>query len=336
MQYRTLGRTGLQVSVVALGAGPVSGLMTGKDADRQAAVVQRALEVGINWIDTGAGYGQGQSEANLGRALQSLNAGNKLHVATKVRVTPDGCENPAEEVQRSVEESLNRLQLPQVTLLQLHNAITPTRGEEAASITPDDVLRRGGVLDACEGLRERGLVRFLGLTGTGRPESLRTVLNSGRIDTAQIPFHLLNPSAGRAVPADSGETDFGLLFRECADRNLGLFAIRVFAAGALLGNPPSAHTKVTPYFPLALYERDCQRAQRIAARLGLPSLKERALRYVLSQPAVTSAIIGFGNADEVSEAAALAGHGPLALEELHEIDRMVDAEIGVKSHTDVG
>jgi aryl-alcohol dehydrogenase-like predicted oxidoreductase len=94
MQYRTLGRTGLQVSVVALGAGPVSGLMTGDDADRQTAVVRRAIELGINWIDTAAGYGQGQSEASLGRALAALNAASRMHVATKVRITPEGCAHP--------------------------------------------------------------------------------------------------------------------------------------------------------------------------------------------------------------------------------------------------
>ncbi|MBL8851127.1 MAG: aldo/keto reductase, partial [Planctomycetaceae bacterium] len=293
--------------------------------------VQRALDVGINWIDTAAGYGQGQSEASLGRALQSLGAGEKLHVATKVRITPAGCDNPADEVRRSVEDSLQRLQLPRVTLLQLHNAITPVRGEEAASITPEDVLRRGGVLEACEQLRDRGLVQFLGLTGTGRPESLRTVLRSGRIDTAQVPFHLLNPSAGRAMPSGFAETDFGLVFHDCRDVGVGVFAIRVFAAGALLGNPPSAHTKVTPYFPLALYERDCERGARIAARLGLPSLKERAIRYALSHPAVTSGIIGFGSLEEVGDVAAIIDHGMLTPEQVRETDALVDAECGAKT-----
>lgn len=325
MEYRTLGRTGLQVSVIALGAGPVSGLMTGSDGDRQAAVVQRAIDVGINWIDTAAGYGQGQSEASLGRALQSLDA-SKLHVATKVRVTPAGCDDPADEVRRSVEESLQRLQLPRVTLLQLHNAITPVRGEEAASISPEDVLRPSGVLDACERLRKEGLVEFLGITGTGRPDSLRAVLRSGRVDTAQIPFHMLNPSAGRSMPAGFDETDFGLVFRDCQELNVGVFAIRVFAAGALLGNPPSAHTKVTPYFPLALYERDRGRAERIAESRRVSSLKELAVRYVLSHPSVTSGIIGFGGPEEVSEATEVAGLGALSDTERQGIDALVDAE----------
>jgi len=327
MQYRTLGRTGLRVSVVALGAGPVSGLMTGDDADRQTAVVERALAAGINWIDTAAGYGQGQSEASLGRALKALNADSRLHVATKVRMAPEATARTADEVRRSFEASLQRLQLDKVTLLQLHNAITPEHGSEAASITPDDVLKTGGVLDAFELLRDEGLIDFIGLTGTGQPDALRTVLHSGRIDTVQVPYHLLNPSAGRSMPAGFAETDFGDIFADCLTLNVGVFAIRVFAAGALLGNPPSAHTKVTPYFPLALYERDCALADRVATALDVPGLKDLAVRYVLSHPALASAIIGCGSAGEVSEVAAIAEQGVLSVSQVDDIDSLVDDEL---------
>lgn len=325
MQYRTLGRTGLDVSVVALGAGPVSGLMTGADAERQTAVVQRAVELGINWIDTAPGYGKGQSENSLGRALQALGDSSKVHLATKVRITPEGCDQPADEVRRSFEGSLERLQVSRVTLLQLHNAVTPARGDEAASITPNDILRRGGVLDAIDSLRGEGLIDCVGLTGTGDSDALRTVLRSGRVDTAQVPFHLLNPSAGRTMPVGFRDTDYGAVFRDCEELNLGVFAIRVFAAGALLGNAPSAHTKITPYFPLAVYERDCAFAERVAAALKVSSLKELAIRCALSHPAVTSGIIGLGAPAEVDEAVSIAERDRLAPPELSEINAVVDA-----------
>src|SRR5262245_50430758 len=130
MRYRVLGRTGLDVSVVAFGAGPVSGLMTGDDADPQAATVAAALAAGINWFDTAAGYGYGASETNLGRALANLGAADQVHVATKVRIQVDAAEPIADVVRRSVEASLGRLRLSQVTLLQLHNGLTTRRGEE--------------------------------------------------------------------------------------------------------------------------------------------------------------------------------------------------------------
>jgi aryl-alcohol dehydrogenase-like predicted oxidoreductase len=326
MLYRTLGRTGLQVSVVALGAGPVSGLMTGDDVDRQTAVVQRAIERGINWIDTAAGYGQGRSESSLGRALHALGCFSKVHLATKVRISPAGYARPKDEVRRSFEQSLERLQAPKVTLLQLHNAITPRRGDIADAITPDDVMGRDGVLEGFEALRDEGLIDFIGLTGTGDSTALKAVVHTGRIDTVQTPFHLLNPSAGRAMPAGFQETDYGNVFRDCQERGVGVFAIRVFAAGALLGNAPSAHTKVTPYFPLALYERDLARGARIAHRLGVASLKELAVRYVLGHPAVTSGIIGLGAPGEVDDAVQIAEQGPLERTRAADLEALVDAE----------
>jgi aryl-alcohol dehydrogenase-like predicted oxidoreductase len=312
MQYRTLGRTGIRVSVLAFGAGPVSGLMTGTDPDAQLAVVRRALDAGINWFDTAPGYGRGASETNLGRALRALGRSASVHIATKVRLAADQLGSIGEAVRRSVEESLSRLGVSSVALLQLHNGITARRGDEPTSIMPADVLGRGGVLEAFAGLRADGLVRHVGLTGTGQPAALREVVRSGAFDAVQVPYHLLNPSAGRALPAGFPETDFGNIIADCAAERMGVLAIRVYAAGALLGQAPSAHTHRTPFFPLALYERDRRRARRAAALVGgEAALKEAALRFVLSHPSIHAAIVGFGSPDHVDEAAAFADAGPL-------------------------
>lgn len=295
MNRRVLGRTGVEVSVVAFGAGPVSGLMTGDDIALQRATVARAIERGVNWFDTAAGYGDGRSEANLGRVLAELGA--DVHVATKVRVPLDQLDDPEQAILRSVRDSLARLRLPRVTLLQLHNGITTTRGAEANAVTPADVLRPGGVLAALERARADGLARFIGLTGTGHPAALREVIRSGAFDTVQSPYNLLNPSAGAAGVLAAGDTDYGNVFADCAAAGMGVFAIRVYAGGALLGRPPGAHTLKTPYFPLALYERDAARAA--ALRADAPT----ALRFALAHPAVTAAIIGFGAPADVDEAA---------------------------------
>ncbi|MFO0844332.1 MAG: aldo/keto reductase [Gemmataceae bacterium] len=297
MRHVTLGRTGLSVSVVGLGAGPVPALMTGDDAAAQREVVARALAVGINWIDTAAGYGEGRSEASLGRALRELGAADKMHVATKVRLTPADLVDAEGAVRHSLAASLDRLGLPTVTLLQLHNGVTPQRGQIAASLTPGDVL--GPVRQALERVRRDGLVRFLGLTGTGTPEALGEVIDSGHFDTVQVPHHLLEPA------------DAGLLAR-CRAHNMGVFAIRVFAGGALLGHPPSAHTLRTPYFPLAVYEEDRRRAARLEAVLGDEySVKEIALRFALSGAATQVALVGLATPGQVEEVAELARRGPL-------------------------
>jgi aryl-alcohol dehydrogenase-like predicted oxidoreductase len=302
MRYRTLGRTGLRVSALAFGAGPVSGLMTGDDHAAQIAVLRRAVELGVNWIDTAAGYGQGKSEANLGRALREIGA-KDVHLATKVRLTADQLDDVRGAVRRSVEGSLERLGVAFVALVQLHNGLTARRDDEPNSITPADVLDPGGVRNAFQELQADGLVRHLGLTATGQPAAVRTVVRSGGFDTIQVPYHLLNQSAGRAMPAGFPETDYGNVIADAAERNLGIFAIRVFAGGALLDQEPSPHTLRTPFFPLALYERDRTQARQLAP--AGRSLKEAAIRFVLDDARVHSAIIGFAGPQHVEELARL-------------------------------
>ncbi|HVK14584.1 MAG TPA: aldo/keto reductase [Gemmataceae bacterium] len=303
MLTRTLGRTGLQVPVVSFGAGPVSGLMTGTDAAAQRATVGRALAAGIDWFDTAPGYGQGQSEATLGRVLAELGTSRTARIATKVRVPEDALGRVGDYVLSSVRESLARLRVQQITLLQLHNGIARGRGDEPAALTSSDVLDAGGVLDAFRRVRDAGLVRYLGLTGTGHADAMREVIRSGGFDTLQVPYNLLNSSAGRAGAAD-GEIDYGNVIADATAVRMGVFAIRVFAGGALLDQPPSAHTLTTPYFPLALYRRDVERARRVRELVGdRMTAAELALRFVLANPAVTSAIVGFGSPGHIDEVA---------------------------------
>jgi aryl-alcohol dehydrogenase-like predicted oxidoreductase len=157
-----------------------------------------------------------------------------------------------------------------------------------------------------------GLVRHLGLTGTGQPAALREVIHGGGFDTIQVPYHVLNPSAVRPMPPAFAETDYGAIVTDCVAQGMGVLAIRVFAAGALLDQPPSAHTLKTPFFPLALYERDRARAAQLAQRLGPKhALQELALRYVLGTPGVSAAILGLGAPEHVDEAVAAAAKGLL-------------------------
>ena len=318
MLYRPLGKTGIQVSAVAFGAGPVAELMT--DASRfddQCRTLQRAAELGINWIDTAATYGEGRSEESLGRVLQALDLRTKMHVATKVRIPPEAAGDIPGYIHKSVDASLSRLRLPKVTLLQLHNSITAQRGAQPTSLTPEDVLGRGGVLTAFNELKTAGAVEHLGLTALGEPLALVEVLQSRQFETVQTPYNLLNPSSGREMPADFFETNLGNLLATCRELNVGVFAIRVFAGGALAGQQPSQHTLTTKFFPLDLFRRDEQRAAELRQRLqaGM-TLREVALRFAISHPDVASAIIGFGLPEEVDEAAMHADKGPLSATEL--------------------
>jgi aryl-alcohol dehydrogenase-like predicted oxidoreductase len=110
---------------------------------------------------------------------------------------------------------------------------------------------------------------------------------------------------------------------------MGVFAIRVLAGGALAGNPPSAHTLKTPFFPLALYERDLARAAHLQARLGPGTpLKTAALRFVLAHPQVSAAILGFREPWQIDEAVTALQAGALPQDEVQRLMRAAEEEMG--------
>ncbi len=324
MHFRPLGKTGIRISAISFGCGPVPELLTGGDRARQAAVVRRAVERGVNWFDTAATYGGGASERALGAALRESGSPGDVHVATKVRVATDDPLPPRDQAHRSFAASLERLGLERVTLLQLHNAVTRRRGDAPTSVTTEDVLGPGGVLEAFRELRDDGLVRHLGFTGIGDDGALRELARSGELDTVQTPYNLLD--RGAALASDDASQDDESLLSSCVAAGVGFLAIRVYAGGALAGRPPSAHTHRTPFFPLDLYRHDEAIVRRLeAARTdGSPSIRDAALRFVAGTEGVASAIIGFGEVEHVDEALASLEAGPLSSEELERLLAIVE------------
>ncbi len=313
MQFRTLGKSGLKVSAVSFGAGPISGLMVGQDPSLQQATVDRALQARINWFDTAATYGNGESETSLATALGSTSSTSDVHLATKVRLAPEQLHDIPQAVQQSFGQSLRRLGAQRVTLLQLHNSITEKRGDLPTSITVEDVLGENGVVVAFERLRSDGLVSDFGFTGLGDTRSLDEIVTSGVFTSAQVPLNVLSPLAGQDQAAGSVDVDYERLVQQCATHQVGVIAIRVFAGGALVGQSPSPHTSKTKFFTLGLFQRDQVRAQWLSDLLpdGL-SLSEASVRYVLSHPGVTTALIGFANPMQIQQAVAFAEEGPMA------------------------
>ena len=113
-----LGKSGLEVSRVAFGAGPVSNLLTDSadhPTDLQVATIQRAVELGINWFDTAATYAEGKSETILGSVLSQLKPSRPIQLATKVRIGPEETGEIRDAILRSVEGSLRRLRVSSMT-----------------------------------------------------------------------------------------------------------------------------------------------------------------------------------------------------------------------------
>jgi myo-inositol catabolism protein IolS len=149
MQYRKLGKSDISVSVVVMGCWALAGDSTWgpQDADESIATVRAALDAGVNFFDTAEGYGGGDSESILGRALSGRR--HEAVIATKVSRS----HMSGDEVRRACERSLRHLQTDYIDLYQIH---WPSR-----TIPLDETI------EALERLREQGKVRALGVCNFG-------------------------------------------------------------------------------------------------------------------------------------------------------------------------
>lgn len=317
MKYRTLGRTGLQVSEVGFGGAGI-GHVWGETTDAECiAAVRRALALGINFFDTSPMYGGGRSEENLGKGLAGQRG--EVFIATKVRLQSEADRgNPRAAVRRSVAESLRRLDTDYIDLLQVHHQIGLDRGQYRAAAGPppryalllniEDCLNLG---QAMAELVQEGKCRFLGITAwDGQRAAVRATLESGRFATAQILFNMLNQSALRPPPAGFDDIDQGQALPLAQEHNIGVIGIRAHAAGALadtLDRPAAADSEVA---------RDFARAQKLGFLKSGPyaTRAQAALRYCLDQPAIATVVPGFKSVAEVEEAVAAAALPPLPAE----------------------
>ena len=315
MNFRTFGRTDIPVSELVFGGGRVGGILIHQDDDTKREAIRRAIDGGINWIDTAPSYGDGQSEEALGWLLEEVSA--DLYLSTKVMLDPADLGDTVGAVERSLEQSLRRLRMDSVDLLQLHNPLA--QGERA--LQPEQLLRSGGVIDALERLRDQGLVEHIGMTALGRKEAIIEVIDSGRFDSAQVYYNLLNPTAAmaRAPLAWSGH-DFSGVMDACGRHGTAVMAIRVLAAGVIATDV--RHGRESP--PLiegAELSVEEARARAVFAELGDAhgSRAQTALRYALSNSDVSCAVIGLAELEYLTEALAVEDMGELpdaALEKL--------------------
>jgi L-galactose dehydrogenase/L-glyceraldehyde 3-phosphate reductase len=312
MDYRTLGRTGLRVSALAFGCGDVGGLMVrGTPADRERGVA-RALELGINYLDTAPSYGSGESEKNLGQVLRALKPA--AIVGTKWRLAAADLADVPGAIARSVETSLGRLGRPQVDLLHLHNLIGRVGEERPLGVAR--VLER--VVPAVRRLQEQGKVRFFGVTASGETGALHRVLASGVIDTAQVVFNLLNPTGAYELPAGYPAQDYDRLLVLAREQGVGTIGIRALAGGALSGQVARHPTAIPSVSPIASgpdYATDVARARAfepLVAQGHAGSLVEAALRFAITGDAMSTVLIGCSDLAQIEFAAAAVNKGPLS------------------------
>jgi aryl-alcohol dehydrogenase-like predicted oxidoreductase len=309
MERRILGRTGLKLAVLGFGCGNVGGLMVRGTAAEQDRAVTRAIELGINYFDTAPSYGDGASEANLGRVLRRTHP--EIIIGTKLLIKPEDKKRINVAIASSLEGSLRRLGRETVDILYLHNAIGAT-GVDA--LPPDFLLYE--VVPAVENLRRQGKIRFSGITAIGDTEALHRIVTASAFDAAQIVYNLLNPSAGVNIPPAFAAQNFSGLLQSARAADMGAVGITVLACGALTGTD-ARHPLASKPDPMASgpdYSTDLFRARRLQPLVSeghTGTLLEAALRFSISNSAMTTVLVGYSSLDQLEAAAAAIAKGPL-------------------------
>jgi len=311
MEYRPLGRTGIDVSALGYGCGDVGGLIVrGTPAERTRAVA-RAVELGVNYFDTASSYGNGVSEQHLGEALRELRL--PVYVGTKVRLRTEDLGDIRGAVERSLEGSLRRLGRPNVDLLQFHNPIAETAAGSAIGIRQmlDDVI------PALQRAKDQGKARFFGFTANGDPDAIHRVIDAGDVFTAQVFYNLLNPTAGGRGEGRFPGVDFKGFLPKAKQKRIGIISVRALAAGALsgvTGKHPHAAPDMAPIASGPTYDADVRAANVLQALVKdgfVESLPEAAYRFIITHDAISTVLVGASTIEHLEQAAAAVLKGPL-------------------------
>ncbi len=328
MRYRRLGRTGLVVSEIGLGGGGIGHVWGDTTDDEIAATITLAMEEGVNFYDVAPSYGSGAAEVNLGRALLEApeGRGQDMLVATKVSLSEDDLADIPAAVERGIHESLERLRRERVDLFQLHNTITPERGQYRRSVSVADAM---AAVAALQQLKQDGLTRFVGITGMGDGASVRQVLRDGALDTVQVYYNLLNDSAARPLPAGSSLHDHGQLLPLARELGLGVIGIRNLAAGAL------SEGVDRDVLDGSLVAHDDRRTDtlRFLESDGVP-LSRWAARFALEQSAISSVVPGVKNTAELADQIAAVDLPSIDAASLARIDALRDEDFGLRQPDD--
>ena len=311
MRYRRLGRTGIEVSEVGYGAWGIGGKQwKGGTDDESVRALHRAFELGLNFIDTALAYGDGHSEKLVGSVVKS--APHRVFVATKVppknRIWPAAPGSriedvfPYEYIVESTEESLRNTGLETIDLQQLH-------------VWDPGWLERDEWKRAFEDLRRSGKARFFGISiNDHQPDSALDVVASGFIDTVQVIYNIFDQTPERNLFPATQKHDVGVLSRVPLDEGSLTGAIR--EDSEFEGDEFRAF-----YFR---GDRKRQVVRRVSALQedledAPGSLAEKALRFCLSHPAVSTVIPGMRKVRNVESSCGVSDAGPLAAATLQKV-----------------
>lgn len=270
MPTRNLGRTGYKVGIFSLGG--QAALEKPNNADVAVPIIHRALDLGVNYLDTSSIYGGPMrwSERYLGEVMKTRRS--EAFLATKTK------ERTREGSMRMIDESLKLLQTDHVDLWQLHDIGT---GKDINAI-----FEPGGAMEALLAMREQKVVRYLGITGHYRPDALVEAIRRHDFDTILMAINAADPHHYSFQEQ---------LLPLAVEKQMGIIGMKVPGRGRILSSwtPP----------PLEQQQHSWE-GMVIATQPGTLTMKE-AMYYVLSQP-VSTIIIGCDSIPQLEENVALA------------------------------
>ncbi len=280
MQYTTLGKTGLRVSVAGLGTGGFSrmGLKSGKSEDESARLVLDAIDLGINFIDTAPAYG---TEGVVGKALKSVPR-DKVVVATKSSVRRDGQWWSPERMVQSLDNSLKLLGTDYIDVYNLHGVELAHYDHARNTLGPALIEQK-----------RKGKIRHIGLTENPiadfTNEALKHALKDPLWEVAMVGFHMMHQGARRNVFPVTREKGIGTLL---------MFAVR-----SIFADPPRVAREMKELAAKGLVDKRLSETDDPLGFLvhegGAGNLIEAAYRFVRHEPGVDVVLFGTGNAEHL-------------------------------------
>jgi len=289
MNYHLLGRSALSISAIGVGC-----MSLGEDDNTNAGIIHQAIESGINFFDTADIYQQGFNETTVGKAIKGKR--KQVILATKAgnQPRPDGKGwdwNPRKEyILKAVENSLSRLQTDYIDLYQLHGG------------TLEDPIDE--TIEAFELLQQQGKIRYYGISSI-RPNVIREYAQRSKAVSVMMQYSLLDRRPE--------ETCLPLLEQQ----HIGVLARGSVAKGLLVNKPAAAYLNYSE-----------EQVAKAAAAVQAVSNDQRgpsqtALRFVLHQPAITSAIVGIRTMEQLEEAIKAVNAPALSTEEINTLTQSI-------------
>jgi aryl-alcohol dehydrogenase-like predicted oxidoreductase len=325
LEFRNLGETGMQVSAISLGTWAFGSEWGAVSDEESYATLNKAIDLGVNFLDTADVYGDGRSEMLIGKLLKEWPE-DEIFVATKAgrRLDPHTAEGYSyDNLSRFVERSLENLRLEALDLLQLH-------------CPPTEVYRQEETFEALDRLQEAGKVKNYGVS-VEKVEEARLALDYPGVKTVQIIFNIF-----RQKPAEE-------FFPLAEERNIDVIARVPLASGLLSGKmsadrefPPDDHRNFNREGQA--FDRgetfsgvDLETGLRAAEELKelVPegyTLAQLALRWILMHPAVSCAIPGAKRPDQAEDNLTATQIPPLSDEAMERVREIYDNHIRPEVH----